>query len=301
MDPSGAMTEMSRPVFSVIIPTCNRRGLLKTAVDSVLAQSCREFELIVVDDGSGDGTARMLAGYRDPRLVVLRQENRGVAVARNRGLKEARGEWIAFLDSDDRWVPEKLERVRREIKEAPDIRIFHTEEKWYRRGVLLNPKKKHAKPDGDVYGRALALCCLSMSTAVLHREVFESVGVFDEDFSVCEDYDFWLRATHRYRVRLIPKALTLTDGGRPDQLTSNVWGLDRYRIRALKKMLLSGGLSAEEYRRTYRELAGKVRVYSRGARKRGKEEEARRYETLLRDLAPEEGTPNGLTFLRAVV
>lgn len=269
------------PFFSVIIPAYNRRRLLEKAVASVLSQTEQDFELIIVDDGSTDGTAGMVRACRDRRIRYDRQPHRGVAAARNQGLARAGGTFIAFLDSDDWWLPVKLARFRGVIEDHPDVCVFHSEEVWFRGGRRLNPKRKHRKPDGRVYRQALPLCCISISTAVIHREVFSAVGAFDESFEACEDYDFWLRATLRFPVKRIPEYLTEKDGGRPDQLSASVWGLDRFRIRSLSKMLSSGLLNDEDFQATFRELRKKVTVFARGARKRGRTAEADRYLELL--------------------
>jgi glycosyltransferase involved in cell wall biosynthesis len=257
-------------LFSVIIPAFNRRSFIGTAVNSVLGQTFRDLELIVIDDGSTDGTRDLIASYKDKRINYLFQPNRGVASARNRGLELSRGRYIAFLDSDDRWVPEKLEKAAEYVAEFPDIKIFHTEEVWYKKGRLLNQKKKHKKPTGHVYEKALPICCISISTAIIKRDVFDEVGAFDESFEACEDYDFWLRATARHEVKLIPLPLTLKDGGRPDQLSSSVWGLDRFRIKALEKMLVSGPLNTEYRKATTKELERKRGIFAAGAKKRGR-------------------------------
>ncbi len=268
------------PFFSIIIPVYNRCELLERAVASVLAQTDPDFELIIVDDGSTDGTAAMVRACGDARVQYIYQPHRGVAAARNQGLARAGGTFAAFLDSDDRWLPEKLERFRQVIRDFPGVLIFHSEEVWSRRGKRLNPKKKHRKPDGLAYRQALPLCCISISTAVIHRDVFADVGLFDESFTACEDYDFWLRATFHYPVKLISEYLTEKDGGRPDQLSMSVWGMDRFRIRALDKMLSSGLLPDDDYRATLRELKKKVDVFARGARKRGRKTEADYYQAL---------------------
>lgn len=266
--------------FSVIIPTFDRKPLLKKAVDSVLAQTFRDLELIVIDDGSTDGTGDLIASYNDERIIYRYQENRGVSHARNRGLELAGGGYIAFLDSDDHWKKEKLEKAAKYIRDFPDISIFHTEEIWYRKGKFLNQKRKHKKPSGHVYDNALPICCISISTAVIKRTVFDAVGVFDESLEACEDYDFWLRATARYNVQLIPEELTVKDGGRGDQLSSSVWGLDRFRIKALEKMLSSGVLTPESHNKTLEELEKKCAIFTAGLEKRGKTSELEFYKNL---------------------
>lgn len=267
-------------LFSVIIPSFNRADFIRSAVESVLDQSYKSLELIVIDDGSSDNTRNILESFDDPRLRTIRQENRGVSHARNRALETARGGYIAFLDSDDKFTPDKLERSCNYIAQYPEINIFHTEEVWYRKGKLLNQKKKHKKPDGDVYAKALALCCISISTAVIRKNVFDAIGGFDEGLEACEDYDFWLRASNKFRVKLIPEYLTIKDGGRPDQLSSRIWGLDRFRIKALEKMLLSGGLDEDRYELTLEELEKKCAIFAEGCEKRSKQRLAEEYRKL---------------------
>lgn len=261
------------PFFSVIIPTYNRQRLFEIALKSVLNQTYRDFEVIVVDDGSTDQTSEVIRNLVDTRIKYLYQENQGVSHARNRGLEISNGKFMAFLDSDDRWVPQKLERVNEATNQHPHISIFHTDEIWYKGGRLLNQKKKHKKPSGYVYLQALPLCCIGMSTAVVKREVFEKIGLFDESLPACEDYDFWLRATHSFEVKLINENLTIKDGGRTDQLSSQ-WGLDKHRIKALEKMLCSNSLNEEECKLTIGELVKKCQIYALGTEKRGRLKEA---------------------------
>ncbi|MCA9401664.1 MAG: glycosyltransferase [Candidatus Omnitrophica bacterium] len=270
----------SDPFFSIIIPTYNRREYLRTAVASVLQQTDPRYELIIVDDGSTDGTDQIMSTFSDERTRYLHQENHGVAHARNQGLKIARGPWIAFLDSDDRWLPKKLERISGLMRDHPTIQIFHTEERWYRGGQVLLQKKKHQKPTGWVYPRVLPICCMSISTAVIHRSVFDRVGLFDETLPACEDYDFWLRSTHQFEVKLLEEALTEKEGGRDDQLSLQ-WGFDRFRIQALQKMIDSKTLSKDDEHLTRQTLKDKCRIYIQGAQKRQKLEEVRRYQKLL--------------------
>jgi len=275
------MSTQSIPTFSVIIPTYNREGFLKKALDSVLKQTFKDFELIVIDDGSTDRTKELIGLFKDERLLYYYQDNHGVAHARNRGLEKAKGEYIAFLDSDDWWKENKLERFNEAIQRNPQIKIFHSQELWYRSGQIHNPKKTHKKPNGWVYPQALSLCCISISTAVIHESVLKKVGNFDESFEACEDYDFWLRSTLHYPIFLIDAFLTEKEGGRPDQVSMNTWGLDRFRIRSLEKMLKSKDLSPENYDLTYRELKRKCAIFIEGTKKRGRMDEAQLLEELV--------------------
>ena len=133
------------PIVSVVIPTYNRWPLVAEAIESVLSQTYRDFELIVVDDGSTDGTAGEIAKFGS-RLRLLRQPNRGVSAARNLAFGEARGRYLAFLDSDDLWRPKKLAIQTAFMERNPSVAICQTAEIWIRNGVRVNPKTKHQKP-----------------------------------------------------------------------------------------------------------------------------------------------------------
>lgn len=267
------------PLVSVIIPTYNRASMVTETVDSVLAQSYRKFELIIVDDGSTDGTARALARYGDA-LRLVSQRRRGVAAARNSGVRSAKGQYLAFLDSDDLWLRRKLETQTEFMANNPQVQICQTEEVWIRRGIRVNPKARHRKPSGDIFRSSLKLCLVSPSAVMMTRQLFEKTGGFDESFSVCEDYDLWLRIAVDHPVPLISAPLVVKRGGHADQLSRLEWGMDRFRILALRK-LLCAGLHGEKRDWVIDELKHKVSILSSGARKRGKEKEALAYEELI--------------------
>ncbi|MEE9167189.1 MAG: glycosyltransferase [Candidatus Neomarinimicrobiota bacterium] len=262
---------------SVIIPTFNRAHLLPRALDSVLAQTHVPREIIVVDDGSTDRTAALL---RDDYhgVIYLHQSNSGVSAARNSGIRKAKGRWIAFLDSDDRWLPRKLSRQLHDLTGNPGMKICHTDEIWIRNGHRVNPKKKHDKSGGWIFRNCLPLCCISPSSVLIHRTVFDTVGLFDEALPVCEDYDLWLRITARFPALYLDEKLLIKHGGHPDQLSRKYWGMDRFRIRALQKILESGILSQEDQEATHRTLEEKLDIYLKGVRKRGRWEEAAAFE-----------------------
>jgi glycosyltransferase involved in cell wall biosynthesis len=269
------------PLVSVIIPTYNRLPLLQEALRSVFSQSYRHLEVIVVDDGSSDGTAIELAKKSDSiRLIV--QSRRGVAAARNIGVTHARGQDLAVLDSDDLWLREKLGWQVEFLEDHPGYEICQTDEIWIRRGVRVNPKIIHRKPSGDVFLASLDLCLVSPSAVMLTKRLFDLVGGFDEAFPVCEDYDLWLRIAETHHIALIEKALVIKRGGHADQLSHAVWGMDRYRVRSLQKLLRSG-LSGERADRALAVLRRKVAILAQGARRRGKELEAQHYESILVD------------------
>lgn len=288
----GRMEKMD-PVVSVIIPTYNRWPMVGEAVESILAQTYRSFELIVVDDGSQDGTAEQLSGYGS-RLRVLRQPRRGVAAARNLGVRISVGRYLAFLDSDDLWQRRKLATQAAFMETRPEVQICQTEEIWIRRGVRVNPKRRHRKPAGDIFRASLDLCLVSPSAVMMTRDLFEREGGFDETFPVCEDYDLWLRIAADTPVHLIPQALVLKRGGHQDQLSRSTWGLDRFRVLAIRK-LLDAGLRGEKRMWAIKTLARKVAILAKGARRRGNESDALIYERLLTGLIEEidhEGSGN---------
>jgi glycosyltransferase involved in cell wall biosynthesis len=268
------------PRVSAIIPTHNRKAFVLEAVDSVLAQTYRDYELIVVDDGSGDGTGEALTQYGG-RVRYAYQQNQGVSLARNRGLEIAQGEFIAFLDSDDLWLPEKLQQQVAFMDEHPQAQICYTDEIWIRRGVRVNPRKKHAKYSGEIYPHCLPLCIISPSSALMRRGLFEQVGTFDPHFPVCEDYDLWLRVAARFPVFFIPQMLIVKRGGHPEQLSQSSWGNDRYRVMALVKILERGTLSPQMRELTILELHRKCQVLINGYRKRGKEAEVKVYQEIV--------------------
>lgn len=285
------MTQRSKkPLVSVIIPTFNRDWIVGEAIDSVLAQDFSDYELIVVDDGSDDRTPDILATYQG-KITVLRQANRGVSAARNRGLEAAAGRLIAFLDSDDLWLPQKLSTQVKFFVENPDALISQTEERWVRNGVHVNPKKRHLKFSGMIFERSLALCLVSPSAVMIKKALFNTVGVFDEDLPACEDYDLWLRISSRYPVHLIEKPLIIKRGGHADQL-SKAPGLDKYRIRSLVKLLEEDFLTPPQKQAVIKTLTEKCGVYAGGCRKRGREEEAQYFYQLADQFAsqrPEDG------------
>ena len=268
---------MGQAAVSVILPTYNRRELLPRALASVLGQTRPPDEVMVVDDGSTDETERLVR--RDfSEVRYLRQENRGVAAARNHGIQEARGEWLAFLDSDDEWLPGKLEKQMNALAESTDLLLCHTNEVWMRRGKRVNPMKKHAKCGGRIFSKCLPLCTISPSSVILHRRVLEKTGLFDESLPACEDYDLWLRVSSLFPVLYLEEPLLIKYGGHSDQLSRRYWGMDRFRIRALEKLLTSGTLSPTDRRAAARMLIEKIDLYLSGARKRKKWKEAAIYQ-----------------------
>jgi glycosyltransferase involved in cell wall biosynthesis len=264
------------PTVSVIITTYNRAPFVEEAIQSVLTQDFRDFELIVVDDGSTDGTRQTLERYTDS-LIPLYQENKGVSSARNSGIQHSQGTYLAFLDSDDLWLPKKLSVQLAFFYQNPQALICQTEEIWLRRGVRVNPRKVHKKYSGEIFEHCLSLCRVSPSAVMIKRRLFDEVGLFDEELPACEDYDLWLRVACRYPIHLIDEPYIIKRGGHPDQLSRQFEGIDRFRIKALTKIIESNYLTPHHYHLTLKELKKKCRIYGEGCLKRGKKEEGNWY------------------------
>ena len=256
-------------MISVVIPVHNRHGLIGRAIDSVLNQSFNDFEVIVVDDGSDDGTPQHVkdryAGEGRVRLLS-QSSNRGVSAARNAGSATAAGEWLAFLDSDDEWRPKKLDRQVRGLADS-GLRVSHTDEIWIRNGVRVNPHKHHQKHGGRLFLKALPQCVMSPSSILLHRVVFDDVGPFDENLPACEDYDLFLQLTCRYEVHYLDEELVIKYGGHADQLSRAHYAMDRFRISALERVLVesSAHLTEEERDAAVAMLLRKARIVYNGA------------------------------------
>lgn len=268
--------------ITVIIPTFNRKGLVIRAIDSALNQTLAAKAIIVVDDGSHDQTAATLETRYGAKIQIARlSQNRGVSSARNLGARLATGRWLAFLDADDEWLPQKLARQCQLIASHQDAVLVHCNEIWIRNGTRVNEMRKHQKAGGDQFHRATELCVISPSATLLRRDVFYDLGGFDESLAVCEDYDLWLRVTARYPVHFCEDALLKKYGGHQDQLSRLHWGMDRFRIQALRNLLKSHpNLSRSQRQQVHRQLVKRATILASGAHKRGKQAEARYYTDL---------------------
>ncbi|MEM7349438.1 MAG: glycosyltransferase [Acidobacteriota bacterium] len=274
---------------AAIIPTRDRAELTERAVRSVLAQTRPVDELIVVDDGSVDDTSqRLRAAF--PQITLLRLEGRGVSAARNHAIRAASSEWLAFLDSDDEWLPEKLHAQLAALTAEPEMRICHADEIWIRNGRRVNPRRRHRKRGGHIFQHCLPLCAISPSAALVHRSLFDRAGLFDESLPACEDYDLWLRLCSRWPVAYVDRPLLRKYGGHADQLSKTA-SLDRYRIRALEKILDEQHLEAEHRRAAEATLLGKIDIYLAGVKKRQRWDEARQLETLRQRIASQAEEP----------
>lgn len=275
---------------SIIIPVLNRPNWLKMAVESVLAQTYPDFELIVVDDGSTENldAVKSLVTQSGHHFIRL-AENRGVSAARNWGVAQAKGQWLAFLDSDDRWLPTKLEKQMAYLTKNPAIKICQTDEIWYRHGVRVNRKKYHQLAAGkDSFAKSLRRCSVSPSSVIIARELFLSMGGFDERLVVCEDYDLWLKITSQHPVGFVDEPLIIKQGGHADQLSRSQPAMDRFRLFSLLNLRLEYDLTPTQQQMVLDEIIFKTEILYQGAVKR-ENPMAEVYQEILTIINPRQG------------
>jgi len=259
--------------ISVVIPTYNRYKFLKRAVQSVLAQTYSPKEIIVIDDGSTDTTLQIQKDF--PTLKYIYQANKGVSSARNLGITNAKHEWIAFLDSDDAWHKDKLKKQVNFHNQNPDILMSYSDEEWIRDGAVVKIPKKFQKIGKDAFLENISYCNIAPSSVLLHKNLFERYGLFDENLEVCEDYDLWLRIAIKEKIGLINKKLIRKYAGHADQLSFKHWGMDRFRVSVLEKLLNIA--NDKQKNRIKEELLKKYTLLHKGAVKYDKRTEINLY------------------------
>ncbi|MDD4938655.1 MAG: glycosyltransferase [Candidatus Omnitrophica bacterium] len=221
-----------KPGISVIIPTYNRAQYIREAIDSVLEQSCKDWEIIVVDDGSTDNTRDILKAYAKVRYIY--QKNKGPGAARNLGVRNSRAEHIAFLDSDDLWLPEKLKKQREVLESRPELAFVCSQT------CVIDDKGKllfywrREKDNKECFEGLREENFISTTTVLMRRECFESVGGFDEKLSNAQDYDLWLRLSKRYGFLYMDEIFCLVRKHATNN-TKNTDGRVRSYQRLLKK------------------------------------------------------------------
>ncbi|MEX2443296.1 MAG: glycosyltransferase family A protein [Alkalispirochaeta sp.] len=293
---------MSRSrMVSAIIPVYNRELLVGAALESVISQTVPpgwELELVVVDDGSTDGTLsaveQCVGAYRSAggRVSLLSLPHIGFPGAvRNRGVDASHGELLAFLDSDDRWYPEKLP-AQLNLHGSRRCRISHTREVWHRDGRSVSQRKQRHRREGDIFEDALHKCIVGPSTVMIDRTLYEESSGFREDLEIAEDYELWLRVLAAEEIAFVDRPLTEKRAGPWEQLSEKYGRIEAFRITALRDLVNGEYFSHRgmpvRQRRAQEELARKLLIYAGGARKRGRpaeaerlEQEARQYQQLL--------------------
>ena len=260
--------------ISVVIPTYNRYKVLIRALESIYAQTLKPKEVIVIDDGSTDETSQIQKLF--PHVKYYYQKNAGVSSARNLGINKSTCQWVAFLDSDDEWHESKLQEQAEFHKNNPKILMSYTDEKWIRDGNEVKLPKKYEKHGGYIFEKSLSHCIIAPSATMIHKDLLEEVGLFDESLEVCEDYDLWLRVTCRYEVGVCNKKLITKYGGDSDQLSTKYWGMDRFRVQALEKVL-ELNLQKEKIDLVRNTLVKKYSLLLSGAKKYDKKVEINEY------------------------
>jgi glycosyltransferase involved in cell wall biosynthesis len=280
---------MNHPIVSVIIPVFNRATVVERAIASVYKQDFQNYEVLVVDDASTDETPSVLVQLQNkyPSLKILTNKtNAGVSAARNLAAEEARGEWLAFLDSDDEWLKTKLSSQLHLAREE-GLPLVHSEEIWIRNGVRVNQKAIHQKGGGNQFYRSIELCCISPSAALLRRDYFFELGRFDESFEVCEDYDLWLRLTARTNISYVSTPQIIKYGGHEDQLSRKHHSMDFFRLRALMKLINNKNdpvLSPEQFSAVEENIRKRATILAQGMEKRGKQTELAALEAILKKI-----------------
>jgi len=199
----------TNPLISVIIPTYNKAQYLGEAIKSVLNQTYKNIEIIIIDDGSTDKTREVVKSFDDEGIIYFSQENKGPASARNTGIKKAKGKYIAFLDSDDLWLKEKLKRQIDFMEKNSEIGLMGTAcyeitDKGRIIGKKIFPVKNEIlQKDLIKYNPFI------QSSVMTKREVFDKVGLYDENFRESEDYDLWLRIASQYKIANLSEPLVM--------------------------------------------------------------------------------------------
>ena len=279
--------------YTAIITTYQRPHALGRALRSVLQQTLRPSNVLVVDDANLTETQSVILATTErivredparhlPAIVVIPNQGQGISAARNTGIRHAQSAWLAFLDDDDEWRPAKMHQQAKAVQAAAkQLRLCHTDEVWLRNGRHLNQSAHHKKTGGAIYARCLERCCISPSAVLMARSLVEAYGMFDPKLAVCEDYDMWLRICAYEEVAYVPEPLVVKHGGHADQLSRRHWGMDRFRVRALIKMMRDHHLDPAKHAATRTMLIKKLTILAQGAKKRNNRRRHRYYMDLL--------------------
>ena len=255
------------PFISIIIPTFNRAYVLERAINSVMEQTYKNFELIIIDDGSTDDTKILLSKSKNHKMKIYYIENSGVSKARNFGIQKSKGDYISFLDSDDEWLKEKLIKQVDLLETDRSLKWVHTEEIWVRNGVRVNQMNKHKKAGGDQFIPSLKMCMISPSTVLIERSVLFNAGMFREDYPVCEDYDLWLKLSAQFSIGFVAEPLIRKYGGHDDQLSRKYFAMDYYRIKSIDWVLTHLNLCPERLLQAKKVILNKCKILIKGYKK----------------------------------
>lgn len=268
----------NKTFFSVIIPTHNREKLLPRAVDSVLNQSFSNFELIIVDDCSTDNSNKYLHSIskKNKKVTIIKTDtNKGVSHARNLGVSISQSNWVTFLDSDDEWLPFKLQKQYEYILNHKKAQLIHSNEIWIKNGVRINQHNKHKKSGGDIFNRSLNFCIIAPSTVAINKQTWNKYGPFDEEMTVCEDYDLWLKISLTEQIDFINDILIKKYGGHSDQLSTRYVAMDYYRVKSMINLIIQrkSDFTEEKLLETKNIIDKKYQILCKGYNKHNRQEE----------------------------
>ncbi len=262
--------------ITAIIPTFNRATLVSDAINSILNQTYSIDEIIVIDDGSTDNTQDILKKFHG--IKIIKTKNLGVSHARNTGIRNAKNNWLAFLDSDDIWLKDKAQKQVALHNKDANLMFSHTGERWLRDGKEIKYPKSLTKPQGDCFLQNISTCKIAASSVLINKKVFDTVGLFNESLSVCEDYDMWLRILYDYQIALVKSEGIIKKAGH-SQLSSTIFAIDRYHIYTLQKFL--GTRFSNEVKD---EIIRKSNILVKGAIKHNNQEILKQYLKVIRDI-----------------
>ncbi len=225
------------PEVSVIVPTYNYAHFIEDCLKSIFAQTYNDFEVIVVDDGSTDHTSKVLAAYRKD-IHYIYQENKGLPAARNTGIKASKGKYLAFLDSDDLWLPEKLAEQVRIIREDSDMGIIFSDANAFQEGTILRESilKEEKICTGFCFQRLFMGNYLIMPTVLIRKSCLTKSGLFDETLTAVEDYDLWLRIAAFFKIGFVDKILAMYRV-HPSNMSKDFCRLLDNEIRVIQKII----------------------------------------------------------------
>ena len=226
------------PLVSVIIPTYQNGQYVSQAIESVLKQTCNDFEIIVVDDGSSDNTPTVLQTFKE-KIIIVSQSNRGTPAARNAGIKICQGKYIAFLDADDIWLEDKLEKQLALFEKNPRVGLVYSDIYFFEGKTRKGRAFEHIIPkSGHVEIDLFQIDFVPMPTVVIKHECLDTTGLFDETLRYCEDYDLWLRISHYWEFDFVNKPLALYRLS-PEQKSRNYASMLADMIELKKKALVN--------------------------------------------------------------
>ncbi len=274
------MIEIRREIC-VVIPAFNREEMLMRAIKSVLDQTYPDFRLVVVDDASTvdmDEPKHFVQSPGHDWLTLDR--NSGPARARNVGADFCQWDWVCFLDSDDEWHPEKLERQVAWHQQNPEVRISQVKEKWVRNGREIKRPAHWKQKEGDLFSESVQRCSIGPSCVMIRHDLWSESGGFNEFYRACEDYELWLRICASDPIGLVDgDFLAVKNAGHGDQLSEIIPALDRYRVLALLELLVKDDLSDPQRDWAVQGVVNKGMIMAKGAAKRGKQKEVEFFQT----------------------